>query len=82
MANQETRAMIDGTTVTSRYPFIVYGSVRGLVSEHKSERAAFAGLQYDQDQCDKLSSGSYSDAAVYMAHDGEWVPCYDHGADA
>ena len=75
----ETRSMIGSLMVNSTAAYIVYGSVRGMVSEHRFEKAAFAALRRDGDACAK--QGGYSDAAVYMAHDGEWVQCVDFDGD-
>jgi len=67
------RAMIDGMTVASSYPAIVYGSVRGLVSQHRTIDGATRALRRDQDGCER--HGGYSDAYVYEWSDGEgWMP--------
>jgi hypothetical protein len=69
----EYRANIDGMTVTSTYPVIVYGSVRGLVSRHRTTDGAAVSLRRDQDGCER--HGGYSDAYVYEWSDGEgWMP--------
>jgi len=75
-----TSSSIERITVTSAMPFIVYGSVRGLVSEHRTERAAWESLRRDRIDCGRHNSGGYSDADVYSAIGGEWVPC--EGADS
>jgi len=74
-----TSSNIDQIAVASSNPFIVYGPVRGIVSEHRSERAAFASLHRDRQGCHQQRG--YSDAAVYMAHDGEWIRCADFSED-
>jgi hypothetical protein len=63
----EYRAMIDSVTVRSSYPVIVYGSVRGLVSRHRTISGAARSLRRDQDGCER--QGGYSDAYIY-----EWSP--------
>jgi len=65
------RSMIYGVTVASEYPYIVYGSVRGLVSEHRSERAARRSLAHDQTGCE--SHGGYSDASVWEQTADGWA---------
>lgn len=59
------RAMIGQMMIESKYDYIVYGSVRGLVSEHKYYRAAIAALRRDQSGC--KYQGGYSDAQIYKA---------------
>lgn len=66
-------AYIGNMRVASNYPIIVYGSVRGLVSEHRSVRAAYRALKRDRDCCRALGGGAYSDAAVYMFKRGRWL---------
>ena len=65
--------MIGNITVVSDAPYIVYGPVRGLVSEHRSISAARASLARDQRGCERHGPGAYSDAAVYQWHD-RWLP--------
>ena len=48
---KEYRAYLRNTEVTARRPVIVYGSVRGLVSEHRSLVAAARSLRKDQRGC-------------------------------
>ena len=72
-ARKATRSMIAGATVDSTTLFIVYGSVRGIVSRHFSIRAAFASLERDRRGCER--QGGYSDACGYMASEGSWVQC-------
>lgn len=60
------RGMIGNVTVSSAYPFVVYGSVRGLVSEHRTLSGANRSLRRDEAGC--VSQGGYSDANVY-----EWT---------
>ena len=58
-------------TVTSTMPYIVYSSVRGLVSEHRSLSAAIKSLASDQRGC--------SDALVYKWSDADesWDRMYE-----
>jgi hypothetical protein len=63
MAKKNSK-LIHGIKVESNYPYIVYGKVRGLVSEHRSERAAEKSLAKDRRGCSK--QGGYSDAQVYV----------------
>lgn len=65
------RAYIDNMQVASTYPIIVYGRVRGLVSEHRSVRAAYQSLRRDRDGC--RAKGGYSDAAVYFFKRERWI---------
>ena len=58
------RAYIGQLSVESMYPAIVYGDVRGLVSGHRSERAAEKSLYRDRNICNRM--GGYSDARVYV----------------
>lgn len=73
------KSYIGNVTVSSNHNYIVYGSVRGLVSEHRSIDAARKSLERDQRACRKSSGGgltrSYSDANVYewTSADG-WKP--------
>lgn len=71
------RSQIGNVTVGSNLPVIVWGSVRGMVSEHRSIAAARKSLARDQRACAGLSSGltrTYSDASVYLwSEDGGWV---------
>lgn len=54
---------IEQLTVESNCQYIVYGSVRGLVSEHRKVEAALRSARRDQAGC--ASQGGYSDAYVY-----------------
>ena len=65
------RGYIGNLTVRSAYPLIVYGSVRGLVSEHRSQRAAEASLRADQQGC-RMQRG-YSDARIYGWTNDGWA---------
>jgi hypothetical protein len=74
----KNKSYIGNLTVSSNQPYIVYGSVRGLVSEHRTQDAAAKSLARDQRACRKLSSGltrSYSDASVYEWTDEGWTVC-------
>lgn len=71
------RSMIDQLTVRSDYDYIVYGSVRGLVSEHRSVQAARASADNDRRDCGRLGGGAYSDVNVYCWDDEDgWVCDY------
>jgi hypothetical protein len=63
-------AYIGELTVRSKRGVIVYGSVRGLVSEHRTESGAAASLARDQRGC--RSQGGYSDASVYRWTNNGW----------
>jgi len=65
-------SMIGSVTVTSRWDYIVYGSVRGLVGRHKSIDAARLRADRDRRDCASLGGGAYSDVSVYRWDDG-WV---------
>lgn len=68
----EHRALIGGMMVSSASEFIVYGSVRGLVSEHRLVRAAIASAERDRAGCCK--QGGYSDVQVYYwDEESGWV---------
>ena len=69
------RSMIHGITVASKYPYIVYGSVRGLVSEHRSLKAASRSMAHDQSGCE--SQGGYSDASVWEQTADGWSVVVD-----
>lgn len=66
------RGYIGGVLVKSNYPFIVYGSVRGLVSQHRSGKVAVRSCNRDWVGCRK--QGGYSDAAVYEYRNDRWDP--------
>jgi hypothetical protein len=57
-------------------PYIVFGDVRGLVSEHRVLMAARQSRRHDHAACASLPSGnSYSDCKVYFWTDeGSWCP--------
>ena len=62
----KNKSYIGNMQVGSNNNVIVYGSVRGLVSEHRTVSAAEKSLARDQRGC--RSQGGYSDASVY-----EWT---------
>jgi hypothetical protein len=73
---KENSAYIGNLTVRSTDKYIVYGSVRGLVSEHRTLSAADKSLARDQAGC--KSQGGYSDASVYHWSDSDgWVIAHD-----
>ena len=62
--------LIENLTVASNLPYIVYGAVRGLVSEHRLLRAAQWARLRNQADCHSLPGGNaYSDACVYCWDD-------------
>lgn len=70
MSQKKYSAMIGQMTVSSDYEVIVYGSVRGIISQHRLASAATRSLSRDQAGC--RSQGGYSDAAVYRITAGGW----------
>lgn len=54
--------------------YTVEGSVRGIISRHRTLSAACRSLLRDQRQCSGLGGGSYSDAAVRVHADSESYP--------
>jgi hypothetical protein len=64
------RSQIAGMTVASDARYIVYGSVRGLVSSHRTRNGAFCSCRRDQAGCER--QGGYSDASVYAQTPGGW----------
>lgn len=67
------RSMIGNLTVSSKQDYIVYGSVRGLISEHRVQSAAVRRADKDRKDCRGLGGGAYSDACVYRWQAGEWT---------
>ena len=65
-------AQIGSITVRSKYPVIVYGSVRGLISAHREAGPARRSLRRDRRHCARLGGGAYSDGAVYVYRRGLW----------
>lgn len=61
---------IGNLTVRAKHPIIVYGDVRGLVSEHRTLRAAQRSLKRDKEGCRRQRG--YSDADIYQWVDGRW----------
>lgn len=68
---KKNKSILGNLTVSSNYPVIVYGSVRDLVSEHRSIDAALKSLERDQLGC--RSQGGYSDASIYEWSDAGWT---------
>lgn len=66
------RAYIGNIQITSKYPVLVYGQVRGVVSNHRQVDAAMRSLIRDRRVCRNLGSGAYSDAAVYVFRRDRW----------
>ena len=73
MTNHPNRSMIKGLTVASKMPVIVYGSVRGMISEHRTVQAARKRLDKDQRDCRRLGGGAYSDANIYVWGQDRWL---------
>ena len=63
--------IICGTQVSSRARYVVYGRVRGLVAECRSEKAARRALALDQRGCQ--AQGGYSDGIIYEWGVGGWA---------
>jgi len=59
-------------SVSSKCAYIVYGSVRGLVSQHRTLRAARAALA--RDAAGSARQGGYSDATVFVWASDRWQP--------
>lgn len=70
-------AYIGNLTIKSRLPYVVYGSVRGLVSEHRSLAAAQRSAEKDRRDCGSLGGGAYSDVSIYGWTDTGWEPMPD-----
>jgi hypothetical protein len=66
------RAYIGNVMVASNQPVVVYGGVRGLVSENRTIEAAQRSLARDQRGC--KSQGGYSDAGLYIFAADAWQP--------
>lgn len=66
-------AMIDGVQVPG-FRYIVHGRTRGLVSTHRTKRAALRSLA--KDARERMRTGQPSDAQVHRWRDG-WVPLED-----
>lgn len=69
-----TASMIGNLTVRSNAKYIVYGSVRGLVSEHRTLAAALKAAGKDRRDCRSCGGGAYSDVRVYESVEGGWEP--------
>jgi len=70
---EHNRGNIYGETVKSAYPYIVYGSVRGLVSEHRTLSGATRSMLRDASGCASLGGGAYSDASIWAWTEDGWV---------
>lgn len=71
---------ICGLTVKSRLPFIAYGPVRGLISEHRTLEGARKSVQRDHYACRKLAGGNaYSDASAFQFDTSKgWIIPFNH----
>ena len=57
-----------------KFLYIVYGDVRGLVSEHRTLSGAIRGYDRDSADCAWLGGGAYSDVRMYAWDEGAgWV---------
>lgn len=69
MNSKKYSGYIGNLTIRSNNRYIVYGSVRGLVSGHRTQSGAARSAKADRNACANLPGGnSYSDVSVY---------CYD-----
>lgn len=66
----KNRAYIGNLMVDSHGAYIVWGSVRGLVSEHRTQGCAENSLGRDRRGC--KSQGGYSDSMIYKWDGGVW----------
>jgi hypothetical protein len=76
--------MIGRLTVAATAPYIVYGRVRGMVSEHRTLAGARRSQQRDADECGRTGRGAYSDARTYEWIEDDWrrpVPAATYAAD-
>ena len=69
-----TEGMIGNVTVRSKAKYIVFGTMRGLVSEHRKLYVARLSAEKDRKSCGSLGGGAYSDVAIYESVDGCWKP--------
>ena len=61
------RGYIGKVLVESRYRYIVFGAVRGLVSRHRTASGAEKSARADRAACKRLPGGkSFSDVVVYV----------------
>lgn len=60
-------------TVRSNYRHIVYGEVRGLISEHRTAIGAQKSSQYDARICRNLGAGAFSDAYAFTFTTEGWL---------
>jgi hypothetical protein len=60
-------------TITSKSPYILYGSVIGFRSSHRTLSGAERAAAKLQRACRSLPGGNaYSDATVYVFERGHW----------
>lgn len=69
-------SLINDVVIGSSYPFIAYGPVRGLISEHHTQQGAERSVERDHRTCRALPGGnSYSDASVFQYDESKgWIP--------
>jgi len=67
MSNTKHRSQIGNLTVASASPYIVYGEVRGLVSEHHLLRAAQQSRERDRDACSSLPGGNRRGSSLRLS---------------
>lgn len=77
----KNKSYIGNLTVSSNQNYIVYGSVRGLVSEHRTQSGAERSAAKDRNGCRSLGGGAYSDVSVYQWTDEGWQVCEEAYAE-
>lgn len=70
-------AKLGNVTVTAEQRYIVHGSVRGLVSQHRTLGGAESSLKRDKAGC--RAQGGYSDAQIYEYDGSQWVAQVEGG---
>ena len=65
--------LIGNVTVSSVCRYVVHGSVRGFVSQHRTLDAAIASKHRDAHACKER--GGHSDCSIYMWNNGRWTSC-------
>jgi hypothetical protein len=65
--------------------YIVKGSVRGKISNHKKLHSAITSLLRDRKECASLGNGSYSDAEIFVSvnnnNNNYYIPVYPIGEE-
>jgi len=60
------QSIIGEVSVCSEQPFIVYGGIRGLISEHRTQSGAERSAESDNRECHRSGSRIFSDVSVYQ----------------